>query len=159
MDMRALAVTMLIATLQGGAKDPCTLLTPAEVQTLDPAGNIGAGVSTTASAALNSYACEYKWATGRNAGFFHVIVSDASKLLPGMSPETIKQKMLEQSGKGASEVPGIGKFAIFASTDPTAVVATAHVKNSILQLTFASANAGAQKDKIIALLKAAAGRL
>jgi hypothetical protein len=96
------------------------------------------------------------WANARS---FHVNVSDASKLLPGMSPEAIKQAILGQAGKGASEVPGVGRFAVFSSTDPAATVATAHVKNSILQLTFLSADAGAQKDKIIALLKAAAGRL
>jgi hypothetical protein len=69
MDLRALAITTVIATLQGGAKDPCTLLTPAEVQTLDPAGKIGAGVSSTASAALGSYACEYSGALGQRAFF------------------------------------------------------------------------------------------
>jgi hypothetical protein len=76
-----------------------------------------------------------------------------------MGPATIKQGLVGEVRKGASEIPGVGEAAIFKSDAPIRAEAVAYVKGSLLHVTFESSNAPAQKDKIIALLKAAAGRL
>jgi hypothetical protein len=170
MGTNALMLGLVIATADGpGAalpKDPCALLKPAEVQALAPNAKIGAGVASTVSAVLNSFACEYKWGSGGNAvsGLYtlQVIVSDLSKTFPGMEPGTIREGLLLEAGKPgatATVIPGVGNGAIFDSNAPIRASTTALVKGSMLQVVLEGPDARTKKDQVIALLKAAAGRL
>jgi len=175
--MRALMVALAIAGLRfagpasGDAtaaalpKDPCALLKPADIQALAPNAKIGNGVLTT-QAPLGA-TCTYSWGPrtsewGETA--LSVTVVDASKVWPGgLSSDDIKQRVLLEArtgGPDASEIPGIGDGAVF-TTDPKAHNATAKAyvvkaKGVLLEVTFHGGNALAQKDKLIALLKAAA---
>lgn len=69
----------------------------------------------------------------------------------------------KQGGPDASEIPGIGDGAVFTTNPKTYdAMAKAYVikgKGVLLMVTFHGGNASSQKDKIIALLKVAAGRL
>lgn len=116
-----LILALAVAVLQAvGPTDPCRLLTPAEVQALTPNVKIGTGVSKTMP--LGSVSCDYEWGPGGNVqsgkSFFHIIVSDASKIFVGMSPAMVKQGLRAEVKKGASEIPGVGDAAIFQSNDP-----------------------------------------
>jgi len=150
-------------------KDPCALLTPAEIQALAPNAKIGSGVPDTSTIPM-AVSCQYTWGprTGEwGETSFSIIVTDASKVWPGgLSPDDIKQRVLLEArtgGPDASEIPGIGDGAVF-TTDPKAhnAMAKAYVvkgKGILLLVTFHGGNALSQKDQIIALLKVAAGRL
>ncbi len=179
--MTALIVALAIAGLRfaGSAsadaraaampKDPCALLKPADIQALAPNANIGSGVSDTTALPM-AVGCTYTWGP-RNTEWgqtsLSVIVTDASKVWPrGLSPDDIKQRVVveaKEGGPDASEIPGIGDGAVF-TTDRKAheAMAKAYVvkgKGVLLLVTFHGGNAHAQKDKIIALLKAATARL
>ncbi len=160
------ALTMVALPVAAVPKDPCTLLAPAEIQSLAPNAKIGNGVSTTISAELGSASCVYTWGTGGSVqsgkSSLHVIVSDASKLFPGMSPAMIKEGLLTEvrkPGANASQIAGVGDAAVFKSNDPIRAEATAYVKGRLLQVTFQTSDARVKKDQVIALLKAAAQRL
>ncbi len=118
------------------------------------------------SAVLGSFVCEYKWGTGGNAvsGLYtlQVIVSDASKAFPGMDPGTVKEGLLAEAtkpGATATVIPGVGDAAIFDSNAPIRASTTALVKGSMLQVNLEGPDARTKKNQVIALLKAAAGRL
>ena len=178
--MRALMVALAIAGLRfaGPAiddataaalpKDPCALLKPADIQALASNAKIGSGVLTT-NAPLGA-TCAYSWGPRTSEWgetSLSVILVDASKVWPaGLSSDDIKQRVLLEvrtGGPDASEIPGIGDGAVF-TTDPKAHNATAKAylvkaKGVLLDVTLHGGNALAQKDKLIALLKAAAARL
>ena len=149
-------------------KDPCTLLKPADIQAFAPNAKIGSG-ALTENGPLGA-TCAYSWGPrtsewGETA--LSVMVVDASKAWPGgLSSNDIKQRVLVEArtgGPDASEIPGIGDGAVF-TTDPKAHNATAKAylvkaKGVLLEVTFHGGNALSQKDKLIALLKAAAATL
>ena len=156
------------ATAAATPKDPCALLKPADIQALAPNAKIGSGVLTT-NAPLGA-ACAYTWGPRTSEWgdtSLSVTVVDASKVWPaGLSSDDIKQRVLVEiriGGPGASEIPGIGDGAVF-TTDPKAHNATAKAylvkaKGVLLEVAFHGGDALAQKDKLIALLKAAAATL
>ncbi len=178
--MRALMVALVIAGLRfaGPAsddataaalpKDPCTLLKPADIQALAPNAKIGSGVL--AENGPLGATCEYRWGPrtrewGETAISIQVI--DASKVWPGgLSPDDIKQRVLlefKTGGPDASRTPGMGDGAVL-TTDPKAQNATVKAyfvkaKGVVLAVGFHGGDALAQKDKLIALLKAAAATL
>ena len=178
--MTPLTVALVIAVIRfaGSAsdaaaaslpKDPCALLKPAEIQALASNDKIGSGVLDTSAAPL-ALMCTYSWGPetaewGQSS--LAIEVTDASKVWPGgLSPDDIKQRVIVEAktgGPGSSEISGIGDGAVF-STDPKSHQATAKAyivkaKGIVMWLTFHGGNALAQKDKIIAVLKAAAARL
>jgi hypothetical protein len=146
-------------------KDPCTLLKPAEVQALSPREQIGPGVSSTVSAALNSFACEYKWGKGGNAvgGLYslQVIITEESKAYPGTDHELIKEGLvsLTVTERNTSTISGVGDGAIYQSNAAIRAETTALVKGWMLQVVLEGPDAATRKDQVIGLLKAAAGRL
>jgi hypothetical protein len=83
-----------------------------------------------------------------------------------LSSDDIKQRVLVEvriGGPDASAIPGIGDGAVF-TTDPKTHNAKAKAylvkaKGVVLEVAFHGGNALAQKDKLIALLKAAAAAL
>jgi len=147
-------------------KDPCTLLTPAEIQPLAPTAKIGTGTSQVVQKDLDARECNYTWGTGNNVqsgkSYFHITVTDAAKMYPGISPQLIKQGMqgiASRGGPNASEVAGVGESAIFESTSTIRAQATAYAKGSMLVIAYESVDGRAKKDQVIALLKAAVARL
>jgi hypothetical protein len=151
-------------------KDACTLLKPAEIQAaLNANSDIGGGVPDNSALPLAA-GCKYTWGPRTNEWGqtdLSVLVIDALKVWPaGLSSDDIKQRMLAEarsSGPDATEVPGIGDGAVF-TTDPKSHNAKAKAyfvkaKGVLLEMTFHGGNPLSQKDKLIALLKAAAARL
>ena len=160
--------------------DPCALLKPAEIQTLAPNAKIGSGVPSTQPPLAVS--CQYSWgprtpAWGETA--LSISVVDASQVYPrGLSADDIKQivlVMVQMGGPNASEIAGIGDGAVFTfetskrttskgevltTGDAKTMAFVVRAKGVILDVTLHDgSDALAQKDKLIALLKAAAAAL
>lgn len=156
------------ATAAALPKDPCALLKPADIQALAPNAKIGSRVLTTNAPLAAS--CAYSWGPRTNEWgqtAVTVDVVDASRVWPGgLSAADIKQRVLVEvrmGGPDASEIPGIGEGAVF-TTDPKSNNAKAKAylvkaKGVVLEVAFHGGNGLAQKDKLIALLKAAAAAL
>jgi hypothetical protein len=177
--MKVLVVAMPLAALQFAGlagddasaaappKDPCALLKPADIQTLDPNAKISNGVSTEKSA-LGSM-CQYLWGPRTSEwGQTSLIVTvvEVSKVWPGLNADQVKRRVaaeVKSGGPDAAEIPGIGDGALFVAEPKNHnAKARAYVvkeKDVLLELTFHGGNAGAQKDKLVALLKAAIAAL
>jgi hypothetical protein len=177
--MRALTVALALAGLRfaGPAsddataaplpKDPCALLKPADIQALASNAKIGGGVAENGPLGAG---CTYSWGPRTNEWgetTLGVAVVDASKVWPGgLSSDDIKQRVLVEvsdGGPGSSEIPGIGDGALFTtipkSHDAKVKAYLVKAKGVLLEVQFHGGNALAQKDKLIALLKAAAAAL
>lgn len=76
-----LAVAGSRTTGSPAPKDPCTLLTLAEVQTLTPGATIGSGVSSKVGEMAD--ACEWTWGAGNSAQSLQVTLGDNAKMWPG----------------------------------------------------------------------------
>jgi hypothetical protein len=147
------------------ARDACSLLTAAEIQTL--AGGATAGTGTAGpDDALGSRTCQYRWGTGNNVqsgrSYLNVSSTEISKAFPGTKPSIVAQGLLARGQAGKPDtavIPGIGDAALYESNDPIRVVTTTLAKGYMLIVSLESKDARAQKDQIIGLLKAAAGRL
>ena len=144
-------------------KDACALLTVAEVQ--EVAGTLVKDGTPGKIPAMGSVSCTYTWgpANYSASGQFqlNVLATDASKAFPGMSTALVKEAMAARvkAGGVAGEVPGIGDEATFESDQPNRVNAKALAKGVFLSVELEGPNARLQKDQVVALLKAAAGRL
>lgn len=162
MDTYALIVALLFAPQI--PKDPCALLKTGEIQTLDPNGQISPGVATKPDA-LGALECNYEWGPGANAysgkHYLHVTVVEASKLFAGVDAATLKQgiAMQAKSEPNGSVISGVGDAAVFSSSDKIRSKTIALIKGLILQVNYEALDGFAQKDRVIALLKAAAARL
>lgn len=163
-----LAVSMLSASGFGvraqQAGDACALLQAAEIQTLAGTAKVGAGKPSTD--ALGSRLCRYEWGTGATAqggrSVLDVSVTATSKAYPGTNTAVLRQGLLAQVKAGdpnAGVIAGVGDAAIYQSSAPILAVTTAFVKGNMLIVALESADARAKKDQVVALLKAAAGRL
>jgi hypothetical protein len=144
--------------------DGCTLLQAAEIQALARTAKVGAGKAT--ADALGSRTCRYEWGTGGNVqsggSFLNVSATPTSKAFPGMDASLVRQGLLAKAKAGAPNtavIPAIGDAAVYESEDPIRVKTTALAKGNMLIISFESSDARARKDQVIALLKAAAGRL
>ena len=148
-------------------KDPCALLTAADIQALAPGAKIGNGKPDLVAAPLG-VSCQYSWGPrspqwGETS--VTVTVMDTSKAHPGMSAETLKQGLLARTqvkGENASQVTGVGDVAVFsfANRSNTAKVDTIlGAKGYLVSVRYHHGDATASKDKIAALAKVAAGRL
>jgi hypothetical protein len=146
------------------AGDGCTLLQATEIQALAGTAKVGAGKGSVD--ALGIRTCEYAWGTGGNVysgrSFLNIVVTPMAKAFPGMDASLIRQGLFASAKAGKADtalIPGIGDGAIYESDDPIRVKTTAMVKGNMLIVSFESSDARAKKDQVIALLKAAAGRL
>jgi hypothetical protein len=144
--------------------DGCALLQAAEIQALAGTAKVGAGKASTD--ALGSRTCQYEWGTGGNVqagrSFLNVSVTPTSKAFPGMDASLVRQGLLANAKAGkpnTAVIPGVGDAAVYESNDPIRVKTTALAKGNMLIVSFESLDARAKKDQVIALLKAAAGRL
>ena len=147
-------------TVSAQTPNPCALLMTDEIQPLAGNASVGDGVSSS----LQSFSyvnCRYTWGVGTGRFKLDVIVYDASGRFPGMSPEQIKQRLLESVKPGTAEevISDIGEAAVFKSDSPYYATATAFLKGRILEVHLDGFVAREEKDQAIALLKSAASRL
>ena len=170
---RCLKLLIGLAVVAGGdaaaalPKDPCALLTPAEIQVLAPNAKIGNG-KPDASMAPTGVTCGYSWGPrtkewGESAVTIAVI--DGTKAWPGTSPDTLAEGLrakVRVPRSNASQVSGVGDAAVFsheAHSNNGTVEAYFKKKNLHLSIVFHSGESLASKDKLVALLKQAAARL
>ena len=146
------------------AGDACALLEAAEIQVVAGTGKVGAGQPSTDP--LGSRLCRYQWGSGATVqggqSTLDVSVTPISKAYPGTDPSALRQGLLGSVKAGdptAAVIAAVGDAAIYQSNAPIRVATTALMKGNMLIVTFESADARAKKDQVIALLKAAAGRL
>jgi hypothetical protein len=144
--------------------DGCALLQAAEIQALAGTAKVGAGKATTD--ALGSRTCQYEWGAGGNVqtgrSFLNVSATPTSKAFPGMDASLVGRGLLARakaSTPNTAVIPAVGDAAIYESDDPIRAKATALARGNMLIVSFESSDARAKKDQVIALLKAAAGRL
>ena len=148
-------------------KDPCALLKPAEIQALASNAKIGSGVSD-ASMAPIGIACTYTWGPrtrewGESA--LTITIIDASKAWPGTSPDVLQQGIaakVKAEGPNASLVPGVGDAGAFtfeARSSNATAEAYLKAKGVHLSVRYHAGDALSSKDKVVALLKAAAAKL
>jgi hypothetical protein len=109
-----------------------------------------------------SYAtCQYAWGAGTDRFKLGVIVHDASRMFPGMTPDQIKQRLLESVKPGTADavISDVGEAAVFKSDSAYYARATAFLKGRILEVSLDGEVAREKRDQAIALLKSAASRL
>jgi hypothetical protein len=85
-----------------------------------------------------------------------------AKVFPGMDPSLARKGFLSKVKPGdpnVAGIPDISDAAIYEADAPIRVSATALANGYMLIVTFEPADARARKDQVIALLKAAAGRV
>jgi len=147
-------------TLSAQALNPCALLKVDEIEQLTPKTTVSEGVATSLPT-FGSATCQYAWGVGTGRFKLDVIVNDPARLFPGMSPDQIKQRLLESVKTGTDDavVSEVGEAAVFKPGSPVYASATALVKGRILQLNLDGVFAGEMKDQVVGLLKSAASRL
>lgn len=142
--------------------DGCSLLQAGEIQAFAGSAKVGAGKPDTDP--LGSRLCRYEWGTGANVpsgqSFLDVTITPIAKAFPGTDPAALRPGLLAKAGPpNTAVIPAVGDAAVYESNAPIRVETTALVKGNMLIITFESSDARAKKDKVIALLKAAAARL
>jgi hypothetical protein len=143
------------------ALNVCALLTVDEIEQLAANTSVADGVSNSLPA-FGYVACRYKWGgVGVDRFILDVTVNEASRMFPGMSPDQIKQQLLESVRGGTADavISEIGEAAVFKPDSPVYATATAFVKGRILQVHLDGIFAREKKDQVVALLKSAAARL
>ena len=148
------------STVSAQALNPCALLTTDEIEPLAANESVGEGVSSSIPS-FNYATCRYTWGVGTGRFKLGVIVHDASRTFPGMTPDQIKQRLLQSIKPGTTEevISDVGEAAVFRSDSPYYATATAFLKGRILEVHLDGSIAREQKDQAIALLKSAASRL
>jgi hypothetical protein len=147
-------------TVSAQSVNACALLKVDEIGQLTPKTTVNDGVAASLPA-FGSVTCQYAWGAGTGRFKLDVIVNEATRMFPGMSPEQIKQRLLESVRAGTDDavVPEVGEAAVFKPGSPVYASATALVKGRILQLNLDGVFAGEMKDQVVGLLKSAASRL
>ena len=159
---------VLGSTLAAGAaqpKSPCTLVTQAEVQAITPKMPVGAGVPI-APDPIGTAACEFKWGSGNNAqsGRYHLSIATVpiAKAFPGTRQALIQQGLVGTVKPGAVDsavIAGVGDAATYESNAVIRSTAITLVKGTMLTVELEAPDGRAKRPEVIALLKAAAGRL
>ncbi len=131
-----------------------------EIKPLGAKTSEAAGVSNS----LPSYgyaSCRYAWGDGIDRFKLVVAVTEAPRIFPGLTPDQIKQRLLESVRVGTNDavIPEIGDAAVFKPDTLVYAMATALVKGRILQVQLDGLGALEKKDQVIGLLKSAASRL
>jgi hypothetical protein len=147
-------------TVSAQELNPCGLLTEDEIKPLAEKTSVAAGMSNSLPSA--GYAsCRYAWGDGVDRFKLVVVVTDASRMFPGMAPDQIKQRLLQSVRVGTDDavVAELGDAALFKPDSYVYATATALVKGRILQVQLDGVGALDKKDQVIGLLKSAALRL
>jgi len=142
------------------AMNPCSLLTTSDIQPLAAKATIADGVPN-AQPAIGAVSCRYTSGVGVNRLIVNITVTESSRMYPGLSPDQVKQKLLESVKAGTADavIADVGQGAVFKAESPYHSTATASVKGRILEVQVDGAVAREKKDQVIALLKTAAGKL
>ena len=145
--------------VEAQALNPCALLTNDEIQPL--AGNATIADGLPNSLAMGSVRCRYAWGEGTGRFTLDVSVNEPGRMYPGVTPERIKQQLLESVREGTADavIPEVGDAAVFRPDSPVYAGATAFIKGRILQVHLDGISARDRKDQVIELLKSAAARL
>jgi hypothetical protein len=139
---------------------PCALLTDDELKSVAPSTSVAAGLPN--SLPSFGYAnCRYAWGAGTGRYTLVVVVTEASRIFPGMTPDQTKQRLLESVRAGTADtvVPDVGDAAVFKLESYVHAVGTAFAKGRILQVQLDGYGALGKRDQVIGLLKSAASRL
>jgi hypothetical protein len=150
----------LAGTVSAQALDPCALLSNDEMKPLAAKTSVAAGVSNSPTS-FGYATCRYAWGDGVDRYKLVVAVIEASRMFPGLTPDQIRQRLLESVRAGTHDaiIPKIGDGAVFRPDSFVYAIATAFVKGRILQVQLDGVGALEKKDQIIGLLKQAAARL
>jgi hypothetical protein len=150
----------LAGTLSAQGLNPCALLSDDEIKSLAAKTSVAAGVSNSPTS-FGDATCRYGWGEGVDRYKLVVAVIEASRLFPGLTPDLIKQRLVESVRAGTHDavIPEIGDAAVFRPDSFVYAIATAFVKGRVLQLQLDGVGALDKKDQIIGLLKSAASRL
>jgi len=154
------AVPRLHVVVSAQTPGACALLTADEVEAVAVKSSVAPGVSN----ALPDYgygACRYSWGAGTGRFTLEVVVIEAARMFPGMSPDQIKHRLLESVRPDTSDavISEVGEAAVFKPDSPLYASATALVKGRILQVRLDGAYVLERKDQVVGLLKSAALRL
>ena len=97
--------------------------------------SVGDGVSSSIPS-FSYVACRYTWGVGTGRFKVDVIVHDASRKFPGMTPGRIEQQLLESVNPGTAEtvIADTGDAAVFKSDSPYYATATAFLKGRLLEV-------------------------
>ena len=149
----------LVGTVSAQTVNPCALLTVDEIEAV-ASTSVADGVSNSLPA-FGYVACRYMWGVGIGRFKLDVTVTEPSGMFPGMSPDQIKQQVLESVRAGTDDavISEIGEAAVFKPASPVYASATAFVKGRILQVHLDGISASEKKDQVAGLLKSAASRL
>jgi hypothetical protein len=147
-------------TVSAQTLNPCALLTNDDVQPLAAKANVADGVASSLPA-FGSVICRYTWGVGADRFKLDLIVNEASRMFPGMSPEQIKQRLQAAVRVGTADavISDVGEAAVFKSDSPLYASATSFLKGRILEVHLDGFVARERKDQVIGLLKSAASRL
>ena len=117
------------ATLSAQAVNPCALLTIDEIKSLADKSSVADGVPQSLPDARH-VGCAYMWGTGTRRVKLDVVVTDPALMFPGVSPEQVKQRILESVKPGTHDavIPDIGDAAVFKPDSIVYASATAIVK-------------------------------
>src|SRR6185436_16890815 len=137
-------------TVSAQALNPCALLTVDEIEPLSGKASVAEGVSNSIPASGYG-ACRYIWGVGASRFRLDVTVNDASRMFPGMSPDQIKQRLLESIRAGTADavISEIGDAAVFTPESPVYASAFALVKGRILGVHLEGVFAREKKDQVI----------
>lgn len=147
-------------TVSAQTLDPCALITVDDVEPIAGNTSVAAGVANSFPAS-GYFACQYMWGVGTGRFKLDVTVNEASRMFPGISPDQIRQRLLESVRVETADavLSEIGEAAVFRPDSPVYASAFALVKGRILGVHLGGAFAREKKDQVVGLLKSAASRL
>jgi hypothetical protein len=147
-------------TVSAQTLDPCALITVDDVEPIAGNTSVAAGVANSFPGS-GYFGCQYKWGVGTGRFRLDVTVNEAARVFPGISPDQIKQRLLESVRAETTDavLSEIGEAAVFRPESPVYASAFALVKGRILGVHLDGAFAREKKDQVVGLLKSAASRL
>jgi hypothetical protein len=109
--------------------NPCALLTIDEIKSLADKSSVADGVPQSLPD-VRHVVCDYMWGTGTRRVKLAVVVTDPSLMFPGVSPDQVKQRILESVRAGTHDavIPEVGEAAVFKPDSVVYASATAIVK-------------------------------
>lgn len=143
--------------------NPCALLTVDDLQKLTPPkAHVAVAEGVPTLQGLGSIGgCHYTWGSGMDRENLDVVVSEASRMFAGMSPDSIKQAVQAsaRAGRADAVIPDVGDAAVFHADSRVYARTSAYLKGRVIQVNLDGIDAPDRKDQLIALLKTAASKL
>jgi len=157
------AFTLGLASIAVSAQEPnpcALLLLDDQIKPLASPASVAAGVPSSYPS-VRYASCRYAWGDGIDRVTLAVVVAEPSRRFPGVTPDQVKQRLLESVRAGTDDavIPDVGDAAVFRPDSFVFATATALVKGRLLQVQLDGRGALERKDAIVGLLKSAASRL